>query len=109
MKKKNASGPGTAQSPPGGKPGAVSGEPMPEERAEIIAWLKKVKFPRKLFGGVDERTVWKRIGELDALYAGLLEAERGRYNALLTEYRQSAAKRIRALEEQQRRGGGPGG
>ena len=55
---------------------ALSEETMPEERAEVIAWLNKVKFPTKLFGGVDERTVWRRISELDALYAKLLAAER---------------------------------
>lgn len=33
---------------------------MPKERAEIIDWLKKLKFQKKLFGGVDERTVWKK-------------------------------------------------
>ena len=83
---------------------------MPEERAEVIAWLNKVKFPTKLFGGVDERTVWRRISELDALYAKLLAAERLRYNALLDEYKQAASRRIRALEEQQKwRGGDPGG
>ena len=83
---------------------------MPQERAEIIEWLKKVRFPGKLFGGVDERVVWKRIGELDGLYARLLEAERARYNALLEEYRKAASKRIRALEEMQwPKGGDPGG
>ncbi len=88
----------------------VPDEPMLEERADVIEWLNQVKFRKKLFGGVDERTVWRRIGELDTLYARLLEAERLRYNALLEEYKQAAARRIRALEEQQRRrGGDPGG
>ncbi len=109
MRNKKSTGPGLSKGPPGEQPEAVPEEPMSEERAEVIAWLKKVKFPHKLFGGVDERNVWKRIAELDALYTKLLEAERGRYNALLNEYKQSAARRIRALEEQQRRGGDPGG
>ena len=98
-----------SKGPPDEQDKTPAEEIMSEERAEIIEWLKTVKFRTKLFGGVDERTVWKRIGELDALYTKLLEAERGRYNALLNEYKQSAARRIRALEEQQWRGGGPVG
>ena len=65
-------------------------EQMPQERAEIIAWLKKVKFRRRLFGGVDERIVWKKIQELDGLYTKALEAERVRYNTLLEEIRSGA-------------------
>lgn len=109
MKKKKPTGPGMSKGPPDEQEKAPSEEIMLEERAEVIAWLRNVKFRRKLIGGVDERSVWKRIGELDALYTKLLEAERGRYNALLNEYKQSAARRIRALEEQQWRGGGPVG
>ncbi len=65
-------------------------EPLLEERAEIIAWLKKVHFRRRLFGGVDERTVWRKISELDALYTKALEAERVRCNALIEEAKRSA-------------------
>lgn len=60
-------------------------EAMPKEREAIIAWLKKVKFRHKIFGGVDERNVWKKIQELDGLYTKALEAERVRYNTLLEE------------------------
>ena len=60
-------------------------EPMSDERAEIVAWLKKVRFRHRLFGGVDERTVWRKISELDALYTKALEAERIRCNALIEE------------------------
>ncbi len=99
-----------SKGPPEEQPAAPAEEVMPEERAEIIQWLKKVRFQHKLFGGVDERTVWKRIGELDALYARLLESERVRYNALLEEFKLSASRRIRAMEEELRaRGGDPGG
>ena len=109
MKKTGSEGPKMSKGPPDEQPAAPE-EVMSEERAEVIQWLKKAKFPHKLFGGVDERTVWKRIGELDALYAKLLENERARYNALLEEYKQTATRRIRALEERQRaRGGDPGG
>ena len=82
---------------------------MSAERAEIITWLKSVKFRPRIFGGVDERTVWKRIGELDTLYAKALEAERLRYETLLEEYKKAASRKISALQEQYRRGGDPGG
>ena len=92
-----------------GPPVPIEEDTMPAERAEIIEWLKTVKFRGKLFGGVDKRSVWKKLGELDALYTKALEAERVRYDALLDEYKLMAARRIRALQEQQARGGGPGG
>ena len=63
-------------------------EKMPAERAEIIAWLKKVRFKPRIFGGVDKRNVLKKMIELDALYTKALEAERVRYNTLLEEYKQ---------------------
>lgn len=66
---------------------SIDEQTMPSERSEIITWLKKVKFRRRIFGGVDERNVWKKISELDALYTKALEAERTRFNALLEEYR----------------------
>ena len=99
-----------SKGPPVEQPAAHTEEITSDGRAEIVRWLKKLKFSRKLFGGVDERTVWKRIGELDALYARLLEDERVRYDALLEEYKLSASRQIRALEEKLRaRGGDSGG
>ena len=65
---------------------------MPEERAEIIDWLKKLKFQKKLFGGVDERTVWKKMLELDGLYAKALEAQKNRYDAILEIYKKEGRK-----------------
>lgn len=49
----------------------------------VTEWLKKVRFKKKLFGGVDERDVWKKIDELNNLYSNALIAERARYDALL--------------------------
>ena len=43
---------------------------------QISDWLQTVKFKRKLFGGVDEADVWKKIEELNALYEKMLYAER---------------------------------
>ena len=67
-------------------------EPMAGERAEIIAWLKKVHFRRRIFGGVDERSVWRKISELDALYLKALEAERVRCNVLIEEAKRAAQR-----------------
>lgn len=50
---------------------------------DVTDWLKKVKFRKKIFGGVDERDVWKKIDELNTLYNNALVAERARYDALL--------------------------
>ena len=79
-------------------------EKMPAERAEIITWLESVRFPRKLVGGVDEVAVWKKIAELDALYAKALEAERVRYNTLLKQYHNTAVKVIREIKEEKTEG-----
>ncbi|MBR2781720.1 MAG: hypothetical protein IKE00_00080 [Oscillospiraceae bacterium] len=65
-------------------------ESLLEERTEIINWLKNVHFRRRIFGGVDERTVWRKISELDALYTKALEAERIRCNTLIEEAKRSA-------------------
>lgn len=51
----------------------------------VVEWLKKVKFKKTLFGGVDERDVWKKLDELNVLYNEALVAERARYDALLAE------------------------
>lgn len=49
----------------------------------VCSWLEKVRFRKKLFGGVDERDVWLKINELNELYERGLAAERARYDALL--------------------------
>ena len=77
---------------------------MPEERKEVIDWLNSVKFPQKLIGGVDEVAVWKKISELDTLYAKALEAERIRYNTLLKQYRSTAVKVIKEIKEEKTEG-----
>lgn len=53
------------------------------EQAKLQAWLRQVKFKKVTFGGVSEADVWKKIGELNALYEAALSAERARYDALL--------------------------
>lgn len=95
------------QAPKGAKKEREVNESMPQERAEIIAWLKKVKFRRSLFGGVDERNVWKKIQELDALYAKALEAERVRYNTLLEVNGKEAPQEPSEEDPPEEKGGDP--
>lgn len=64
-----------------------SAEKLSREQKKIAQWLKQVKFRKTLFGGVSERDVWKKIGELNELYNTALVAERARYDALLAEAR----------------------
>ena len=61
------------------------GKWLNHEQASIQKWLKQVRFKKKMFGGVDEADVWKKIAELNELYEAALSAERARYDALLTE------------------------
>ena len=55
------------------------------EHEQIAEWLKRLKFRRQLFLGLDERDVWKKLVELNELYDASLRAERARYDALLCE------------------------
>ena len=56
---------------------------MSREMRRIAQWLKQVRFRRQPLGGVSERDVWRRIGELNDMYRAALTAERARYDALL--------------------------
>lgn len=50
---------------------------------DIVLWIRQLKFKKKLFGGVDEEDVLKKMGELNTLYEKALLQERARYDALL--------------------------
>ena len=54
-----------------------------ETQEDIVQWIKKLKFKKKLIGGVDEADVLKKIEELNSLYEKALLNERARYDALL--------------------------
>ncbi len=49
----------------------------------VASWIKKVKFRKRLFGGVSESDVFQKIAELNEMYRKALLAERARYEALL--------------------------
>lgn len=57
--------------------------PLNYAQARIRQWLKQVRFRKAVLGGVSEADVWKKLGELNALYEAALSAERARYDALL--------------------------
>ena len=86
-------------------PGA-EGECISREQQEILEWLRKVKFRKKLLGGVDEVQLWKKLEELYGLYANAIRAERARYDALLeSSLAPSGAVRPLSQGEGQERGG----
>ena len=60
-------------------------EALNEEHKKMLEWLKKLKFKKKLLGGVKESDVWKKISELNRLYEAALSAERARYDTLIGE------------------------
>lgn len=53
------------------------------EHKALRKWFREVRFKKAVIGGVRESDVWKKIGELHALYEAALSAERARYDALL--------------------------
>lgn len=57
----------------------------PEQEERISGFLKKVKFRKQIFGGVSEKDVWTKIGELNEMYRQALLAERIRYDELIAE------------------------
>lgn len=58
----------------------------PEQEEKIAGFLKKVKFRKKIFGGVSEKDVWMKIRELNDMYRQALLAERIRCDALIAEH-----------------------
>lgn len=62
----------------------------------IAEWLEKVRFRKRLLGGVDEADVWKKLEELTGLYRDAIKAERTRYCVLLERQKEEM---LRALDE----------
>ena len=54
-------------------------------RRELEKWMRSVRFKRRLFGGIDEADVCKKLQELNALYEQALACERARYETLLEQ------------------------
>lgn len=66
-----------------GRPDGDDASGVSPERRAIIEMLVKLRFRRRLFGGVDEADVWRKLEDLNRLYEEALKAERIRYDALL--------------------------
>ena len=73
-------------------------EPQSQELKDVVAFLKTVKFRRRIIGGLDERSVWKKLDELNRLYDAAIRAERIRGDALLAEYKHAASNEINKRE-----------
>lgn len=52
---------------------------------DIAALLKGLRFRKKIFGGVDERDVWKQLEKLQKEYRAAFDAQQERSKALLGE------------------------
>lgn len=79
---------------------APAQEPLSQAQQKLLSWHKSVKFRRSLFGGVDEGDLWKKLGDLYALYDKALWAERGRYDGLLEAYTAAAGEQMDALRQE---------
>ncbi len=59
---------------------------MEAENMENIAQLfRNLRFKKKLFGGVDEKDVWKKLDTVQKEYRAAYEMQRERYEARLQE------------------------
>lgn len=52
---------------------------------DIAEVFKTMKFKKKIFGGVDERDVWKKLDKLQKEYRSAYEMQQERYEARLQE------------------------
>lgn len=67
---------------------------------DIADALSTMKFRKKIFGGVDEADVWKKLEQLQQTYQLVYDEQAAYYQALLDE-REEALARVMG-----RRGGG---
>lgn len=58
---------------------------------EIATLLKGLRFQKKIFGGVDERDVWKKLQLLQKEYRAAFEAQEERSKALLEDREEEIA------------------
>jgi len=62
---------------------------------DIAEQLKKTRFQKKFFGGVDEEDLWRKLDELQKEYQSAFDAQQERNNALLEE-RSIVIRQLRA-------------
>lgn len=63
---------------------------------EIADYLKKLRFRKKVIGGVDEADVWKKLEALQKEYSAAFDAQAERSQALLQE-RETEISRLKGL------------
>ncbi|NEW62015.1 hypothetical protein GMA11_01275 [Granulicatella sp. zg-ZJ] len=56
-----------------------------KSETELLAFFKKLKFKKKLFFGVDEKDVWRKLANLQQEYQTLIAIHDAKYEALLAE------------------------
>ena len=88
QKKRNSQVQTTQGSPDASKKAIAKTPSVNAEHDKVLAWFQTVHFRKKLFGGVDEVYLWRKLEELNRLYESALTAERARYDALLEMYRE---------------------
>lgn len=66
---------------------------------EIAALLKELRFRKKIFGGADERDVWKKLQLLQKEYRAAFEVQELRYRVLLEEREAQIAQLEKQLED----------
>lgn len=74
-------------------------ETLTPEQKQIAAWLKRVRFRKKLLGGVDEADVWKKLSELNSLYEAALTAERNRCDAMVDYYQKTCFAAVQKYKQ----------
>lgn len=52
---------------------------------EIAAYMKTIRFHKKIFGGVDEADVWRQLEKLQTEYHSAFEAQKEQSLALIRE------------------------
>ena len=53
---------------------------------DIAEMFRRMKFRRKLIGGVDEQDVWRQLDAVQRAYRSAYEAQAVRYETLLAEH-----------------------
>jgi len=64
-----------------------------EKYSEQVALrLEKIRFRKRMFLGVDEDDVWKKIDIICKMYEDIIEHQQLKYNAIIDEYRRIVEK-----------------
>ncbi len=53
---------------------------------DIAEMFRRLKFRKKLFGGVEEQDVWKKLDDIQKAYRSAYEAQAVRYETILSEH-----------------------